>query len=100
MYILDRHHVWRSHDPMFIQIFDFCEEKKRIHMPFFILLFLVQINLNLSNLTQLDSIWLNFAQLGSTWVNLGQLGTIWVNLGQLGSIWDNLGQLGSTLNLD
>ena len=26
-YILDRHQVWRSHDPMSIQNFDFCEKK-------------------------------------------------------------------------
>ena len=25
--ILDRHQVWRSHDPMSIQTFDFCEKK-------------------------------------------------------------------------
>ena len=25
--LLDRHHVWRSHDPTSIQNFDFCEEK-------------------------------------------------------------------------
>ena len=99
MYILDRHHVWRSHDPMSVQTFDFCEEKKRIHTPFFILHFLVQIHLNSSNLTQLDSIWLNFAQLDSTGVNLGQFGSTWVNLGQLGSIWVNLGQHSTWINL-
>ena len=34
--ILDRHHVWRSHDPNSVQTFDFCE-KKGCHTPFFIL---------------------------------------------------------------
>ena len=27
-YILDRHQVWRSHDPTSIQNFEFCEKKK------------------------------------------------------------------------
>ena len=66
MYILDRHHVWRSHDPMSVQTFDFCEEKKMIHTPFFILHFLVQIHLNSSNLTQLDSIWIRL----SAWLSV------------------------------
>ena len=31
--ILDRHHVWRSHDPTSVQTFDFCE-KKDVIPPF------------------------------------------------------------------
>ena len=32
---LDRHQVWRSHDPTCVQTFDFCEEKKDVIPPFF-----------------------------------------------------------------
>ena len=32
---LDRHHLWRSHDPTSVQNFDFCEEKSD-YPPFFI----------------------------------------------------------------
>ena len=32
-YILDRHQVWRSHDPMLVQTFDFCG-KKDVIPPF------------------------------------------------------------------
>ena len=28
--ILDRHQVWRSHDPTSVQTFDFCEKRKRL----------------------------------------------------------------------
>ena len=58
IWILDRHQVWWSHDPTSVQTFDFCEEKKRIHTPFFHFAFLVQI------LAKLNSTSL-------TWVNLG-----------------------------
>ena len=41
--ILDRHQVWRSHDPTSVQTFDFCE--KWCHTPFFkkMQLFFVQL---------------------------------------------------------
>ena len=33
--LLDPQQVWRSHDPMSVQNFDFCEEKKSDYPPFF-----------------------------------------------------------------
>ena len=35
--LLDRHQVWRSHDPTSVHTFDFCEKKKVITLPSFIL---------------------------------------------------------------
>ena len=52
MLILDRHHVWRSHD----QAFHFCED---VTPPFMFCIFFVQTHPILSNLRQ------NSAQLGS-----------------------------------
>ena len=34
--LLDRHQVWRSHDPTSVYTFDFCEKKKVITLPSFI----------------------------------------------------------------
>ena len=71
---LDRHHVWRSHDPFFI-LHLFC--------------------INSSNF-ETRKTWINLAPLGSTWLNLAQLGSTWLNLAQLGSNWLNSAQLSST----
>ena len=35
--LLDRYQVWRSHDPTSVYTFDFCEKKKVITLPSFIL---------------------------------------------------------------
>ena len=42
LYILDRHQVWRSHDPTSVRNFPFCEIKKRLHTPFLVCISFVQ----------------------------------------------------------
>ena len=81
---LDRHHVWRSHDPFFI-LHLFCINSSNF-----------ETRKTWINLAPLGSTWLNLAQLGSTWLNLAQLGSTWLNSAQLGSTQLNLSQIGST----
>ena len=75
--ILDRHHVWQSHDPTSVQIFQFSGEKKNVTPPFFVLHLICTKSSKLvqfcQNSDKLSSTWLTLAQPGSTLLNLAQL---------------------------